>query len=135
MYDYFGNYIITYKNKEEACENLNIAKKILQKLASGYSKGLSKEGIRIRYSNSKVPVKKFEIDSRYLGKHFNFYHDNEIAFSSVKDAWLFFSKMIMKGQVKFEIEIKNKTDKVPFKFCELSEHPEMDNTDPRLIEI
>jgi hypothetical protein len=110
VYDYFGNYVTSYKNKEEAAEKLNISKKTVQNLTSGYKKGLSRKGIRLRYANSKVPVTKFEIDPRYLGHHFDFYYNGEFAFNSVKNVWEFFSKIIQSGQTKIEIEIKLKTN-------------------------
>jgi hypothetical protein len=110
VYNYFGNYVTSYKNKEEAAEKLNISKKIVQKLTSGYKKGLSRKGIRLRYANSKVPVTKFEIDPKYLGHHFDFYYDGKFAFSSVKNVWEFLSTVIQSGKTKIEIEIKLKTN-------------------------
>jgi predicted GIY-YIG superfamily endonuclease len=108
QYDYFGNYITTFKNKENATEQLNLSNKIIQKLASGYKKGLSYKGIRLRYSNSNVPVQKFKINPKYLGKHFDFCYNDKVVFSSVKDAWNFFSQMIESGKNEFTIKIKIK---------------------------
>jgi predicted GIY-YIG superfamily endonuclease len=108
QYDYFGNYLTTFKNKEDASKQLKISFKIIQNLTGGYKKGLSRKGIRLRYSNSKVPVQKFKIDPKYLGKHFDFCYDNKIAFSNVKDAWKFFSQMIESGKYEFTINIKIK---------------------------
>lgn len=110
VYDYMGNFITTYKDKEEASQKLEISKKTVQYLASGYLKGLSKKGIRLRYSNSKTPVVKFNIDPKYLGRHFDFYHDGEFAFNSVKNVWEFLAKQILAGKHKIEIEIKLKSD-------------------------
>ena len=50
----------------------------------------------------------FKIDSRYLGKQFDFYYEDKTAFSNVKDAWQFFSKMIESGKYQFTINIKIK---------------------------
>ena len=108
QYDYFGNHVTTFKNKTEACKKLKLSNKILQDLASGYKKGLSRKGIRIRYSDSIVPIQKFKIDPKYLGKHFDFCYDDKKAFSNVKEAWKFFSKMIESGKTKFTINIKIK---------------------------
>lgn len=88
-YDYFGNYITTYKNKEEAAKKLGISKKKVQELASGYKKGKT-NGFRLRYSNSSVPVQKFPINPQYIGKYYDFYFINEngeeeLAFTNLKD--------------------------------------------------
>ena len=40
QYNYFGEFMCKYKNKEEAAEKLNLPKKTVQKLASGYKKGV-----------------------------------------------------------------------------------------------
>ena len=110
VYDYFGNYLKSFKDKEEASEKLNITKKDVQRLTGGYIKGISKDGIRLRYSNSKTSIKKFDVNPNYLGKHFNFYSEGEFAFNNVKNAWEFFSKMIVSGKTNFNIEIKLKTN-------------------------
>ena len=110
VYDYFGNYIKTYENKEIAAKELGLTKKIIQTLAGAYLKGRSRKGIRLRYANSTVPITKFDVDPKYLGKHFDFYSNGEYAFSSVKNVWEFFSKEILKGKTKFEIELKIKTE-------------------------
>lgn len=94
QYNYFGEFMCKYKNKEDAALQLNLSKKDVQKLASGYKKGVCWNGIRLRYSNSEVPVQKFEINPQYIGKHFDFYYldDNkneQFAFSNVKDVWKF----------------------------------------------
>ena len=110
VYDYFGNYIKSFKDKDEASEKLNITKKDVQRLASGYVKGLSKNGIRLRYSDSKTQIKKFNIDPKYLGKHFDFYCDGVVAFNSVKDVWKFLSEQVLLGKTNFNIDIKLKTN-------------------------
>lgn len=110
VYDYLGNYVITYDNKETAAKELGITTKTVQTLAGAYLKGRARQGIRLRYSNSKAPVKKFDIDPNYLGRHFDFYYKDQFAFNSVKNVWQFFAEKIMQGETKFEIEIKLKTN-------------------------
>lgn len=94
QYNYFGEFMCKYKNKDEAAEKLNLPKKSIQKLASGYKKGICRNGIRLRYSNSNVPIQKFKINQQYIGKYFDFYYldDNkteQFAFDSVKNVWKF----------------------------------------------
>lgn len=94
QYNYFGEFMCKYKNKEEAAKRLNIPKKIVQKIACGYKKGVCWMGIRLRYSNSNVPVQEFKINPQYIGRYFDFYYIDEnkkeqFAFSNVKDAWKF----------------------------------------------
>lgn len=67
QYNYFGEFMCKYKNKEDAALQLNLSKK---------------------------DVQKFEINPQYIGKHFDFYYldDNkneQFAFSNVKDVWKF----------------------------------------------
>lgn len=88
-YDYFGNYITTFANKEDAAKKLNISKRDVQKLASGYKKGVT-NGIRLRYSDSEVPIQSFPINPQYIGKYYDFYYKSEdgsekLAFSNVRD--------------------------------------------------
>lgn len=90
QYNYFGEFMCKYKNKDEAAEKLNLPKKSIQKLASRYKKGICRNGIRLRYSNSNVPIQKFKINQQYIGKYFDFYYldDNkteQFAFDSVKN--------------------------------------------------
>lgn len=94
QYDYFGKFMCKYESKEDAAKKLKLPKKTIQKLAGGYKKGVCWNGIRLRYSNSDVPIQKFEINPQYIGKYFDFYYldtnkNEQFAFSSVKDVWKF----------------------------------------------
>lgn len=87
-------FMCKYENKEDAAKKLKLPKKTIQKLAGGYKKGVCWNGIRLRYSNSDVPIQKFEINPQYIGKYFDFYYldtnkNEQFAFSSVKDVWKF----------------------------------------------
>lgn len=89
-YDYFGNYIKTFKSRSELSNEYGFTNKEIQELASGYKKGSSKNGIRLRYSISDVPVQNFEINPNFIGNHYVFFYINEsgeeeFAFSSVKN--------------------------------------------------
>jgi len=89
-YDYFGNYIKTFKSRSELSNEYGFTNKEIQELASGYKKGSSKNGIRLRYSISDVPVQIFEINPNFIGNHYVFFYINEsgeeeFAFSSVKN--------------------------------------------------
>jgi group I intron endonuclease len=112
-YDYLGNYVTTYPNKEKCAEELGITNKQVQKFAGGYTKGLAYKGYRLRYKSSNIPIKTFPINPNYLGKHYKFLYDSEegeqIAFTSVKDVWSFFSEQIIKGSNEISIKIKVKT--------------------------
>lgn len=114
QYDYFGNYMLTYTDKEDCSKKLGISKKQVQKFASGYTKGLSYKGVRLKYKSSNVPVKKFEINPNYLGKHFDFYFIKDgkesLAFTSVKDVWSFFAEQIMNQEKEVVITFKLKTN-------------------------
>jgi hypothetical protein len=114
QYDYFGNYMLSYTNKEDCSKKLGISKKAVQKLASGYPKGLSHKGIRLRYKSSKIAPKKFDINPNYLGKHFNFFvvkNGKEYpAFTNVKDVWSFFAEQIMNQEKEVVITFKIKTN-------------------------
>lgn len=72
-YDYFGNYIKTFESKDSAAKELGISKKEIQEIAGGYKKGVSKNGIRLRYSISNVPIQKFPINIQYIGNHYVFF--------------------------------------------------------------
>lgn len=105
QYDYLGNFVCKYKNKLDASQQLNLSKRIIQSLASGYKKGKNKNGIRLRYVDSNVPIQKFEINIQYIGKYCDFYYidaqgNEKLAFTHIKDCWKFF------GQHAFENEIK-----------------------------
>lgn len=113
-YDYFGDFITSFKNREEAAEKLNMKKSDIQRLASGYRKGKSKKGIRLRYANSKVPPLKFSINPKYLGKYYDFYYINEkgqeeLAFHDVKDLYPFMASQLMNKKDKITIIPKLKT--------------------------
>ena len=108
QYDYFGNFVCKHANKEVAAKALSVTKKTIQNLAGGYKKGLARKGVRLRYSNSSVPPMKFKIDPNYLGKHFDFYCNDEFAFNSVKNVWSFLASKIEAGETELTIEIKLK---------------------------
>jgi len=89
-YNHFGNYIKTFKSRDELSKEYGFTNKEIQELASGYKKGSSKNGIRLRYSISDVPVQNFEINPNFIGNHYVFFYINEsgeeeFAFSSVKN--------------------------------------------------
>ena len=89
-YDHFGNYIKTFKSRDELSKEYGFTNKEIQELTSGYKKGNSKNGIRLRYSISDVPVQSFEINPNFIGNHYVFFYINEsdeeeFAFSSVKN--------------------------------------------------
>lgn len=69
----------------------------------------------LEYCNpeNRIEREKYYIDPKYLGKHFTFYCNNEVAFNSVKDAWKFFSNKIINGETHFNIEIKLKPTRSP----------------------
>lgn len=97
-YDYFGNLIRVFKNKEVAAKILNVSKSEVQRIAGGYRKGIHYMGIRLRYKSSAVPKLDFPIRPHEVGRYFNFYYIDENgsekpAFHSVKDCWSFFSKI------------------------------------------
>lgn len=135
QYDYFGNYVTSFKNKDDASKKLNISKKKIQNLTGGYKKGLIWKGIRLRYKNSQVLVKSFNTNPNYIGKHYDFYYldeDNKetYAFSTIKEVWKFLSKNVQNE--KIVLIPKLKTLQVPFKQGELLEHPDEDNQQPSL---
>lgn len=112
MYDYLGNYLKSFKNKEEAAKELKISKKQVNRLAGGYKKGVASEnGYRLRYSNSSVPVQKFNVIPNALGRRFFFEikNDNEeylFAFRNIRDCWQFFTDQVNKGNFEFTIRIR-----------------------------
>lgn len=104
-YDYFGNYIKTFKSRSELSNEYGFTNKEIQELASGYKKGSSKNGIRLRYSISDVPVQSFEINPNFIGNHYVFFYINEsgeeeFAFSSVKNCWKFFGEHANLKEIK-----------------------------------
>lgn len=108
-YDYFGNLVNTYNSIEEAVKILNIPRKKITNLCGGYKKGLILDGIRLRYSNSEVPVQRFPLNPNYIGKYVEFYCDDEIAFKGIKDVWSFIGKKALdleSGKNEFTIKMK-----------------------------
>ena len=104
-YDHFGNYIKTFKSRNELSKEYGFTNKEIQELASGYKKGSSKNGIRLRYSISDVPVQSFEINPNFIGNHYVFFYINEsgeeeFAFSSVKNCWKFFGEHANLKEIK-----------------------------------
>lgn len=104
-YDHFGNYIKTFKSRDELSKEYGFTNKEIQELASGYKKGSSQNGIRLRYSISDVPVQSFEINPNFIGNHYVFFYINEsgeeeFAFSSVKNCWKFFGEHANLKEIK-----------------------------------
>lgn len=90
-YDIFGNYIKTFIDKKDAATQLNCSLKKINYVAGGYRDGKNHEGIRLRYSDSKVPVLKFNIDPKRIGAYYDFYivkenGSEEYAFSNIRNA-------------------------------------------------
>lgn len=113
-YDYFGDLICIFEDKEDAAQKLNWTKKKVQNIASGYKKGLSSNGIRLRYSDSSVPVQKFDINPQYLGKYYDFYYKDEqgneqLAFHDVKDLYAFMASQLLLKKDSITIFPKLKT--------------------------
>ena len=104
-YDYFGNHIKTFDSRSELSNEFGFTNKEIQDLAGGYKKGVSKNGIRLRYTISDVPVQDFEINPNYIGNHYVFFFINEkgeeeFAFSSVKNCWKFFGEHANLKEIK-----------------------------------
>lgn len=104
-YDYLGEYIQTFKNVVEAAKYFNTRADVIQKACSGYKKGLSCRGYRLRYENSKVPVQKFPLDSNQIGRRLDFYYiDDEgnehLAFTNIKNVYKFFAEQVTKNKNK-----------------------------------
>ena len=113
-YDYFGDYITTFKNKSEAAEKLNMSYEYITKLVGGYKKGVTRRGIRLRCSNSKVPVQHFIPNPQYLGRHYDFYYKDEnneekLAFQDIKQIYSFLTKQLMLKKKEITIIPKLKT--------------------------
>lgn len=104
-YDYFGEYITTFNTKEEAAKACGITVKDVTACLSAYkhgtkangsSIGKTVNGYRFRYSCSKVEPMKFSIHPKRVGQIIRFYYETsdgttEVAFSSIKDCWKFFT--------------------------------------------
>lgn len=89
-YDYFGNYIESFENKEIAAKSLGVNKHQIEHAAGGYKKGVTIRGKRLRYSDSRVPVQNFDVNPQFLGRYFDFYYldennEEKRAFSGIKD--------------------------------------------------
>lgn len=100
-YDYFGKYLTSYENVSEAAKAINTSEKNIYRSLGGYGKGSfgsSIKGYRFRYSCSRVPVRTFDLNTKYIGKYFCFYFkDPETgklseAFTTIKNCWAFFRK-------------------------------------------
>lgn len=105
-YDFFGDYITTFSTKEEAAQACNISVKDVVNCLGAYkhgtktngsSLGKAVNGYRFRYSMSRVPPRKFATSMRKVGSYFKFYYEDEdgkqeLAFTSIKDCWAFFTK-------------------------------------------
>ena len=107
-YDYFGNYITSYKDKDEAARLLGVDKKQIEAAAGGYKKGVALRGKRFRYAASKVPVQKFDINPQFLGRYFDFNYIDEngeehFAFDSIKNVYSFFANQVKNGSEKITI--------------------------------
>lgn len=94
QYDLWGNYVHTFENITEAINALNISKNEACRLLRGYGKGDIHAGIRLRYAESKTPVKRFDKYYKKIGQHVDFYYvDDEgvekFAFNSTKTVWEF----------------------------------------------
>lgn len=112
-YDYFGNYITTFSTKEEAAKACGITKKQVTECIGAYKHGVKPNGIsrgkavngyRFRFSDSKIEPITFPIHPRMIGAYFTFYYEDEtgkreVAFTSVKSCWEFFSKHYMDKKI------------------------------------
>jgi len=106
-YDYFGNYITSYKDKDEAARLLGVDKKQIEAAAGGYKKGVALRGKRFRYAASKVPVQKFDINPQFLGRYFDFNYIDEngeehFAFDSIKNVYSFLLIKLKMGLKKLQ---------------------------------
>lgn len=135
-YDYWGNYITTFDNKEDAAKKLNVDVQAIMHAAGGYKKGVclrANGGCRLRYSDSTVPVQTFEGNPQYIGKYYDFYYIDEngneqFAFSSVKDCWKFFGTHAKLSEIKIIPKLK-------FQLCESGNVQNMDNPNPSTSEM
>lgn len=127
VYDYLGNFVTTFNNKEDASFYLEIPIHMIQNAASGYKKGNTIYGYRFRYSDSKVPVQKFEPNPRYLGRYYDFYYIDEngekkFAFDSVKNVYNFLSEQILKNKSKITIFPRLRKYREEWKVLEKDNH-------------
>lgn len=105
-YDFFGDYITTFSTKEEAAYYCDISVQEVTECLRAYkhgtkpngtSVGKAVNGYRFRYSCSKIQPMKFMVCPHRVGEYFRFYYEDEtgkreVAFSSVKDCWTFFTE-------------------------------------------
>ena len=107
-YDYFGNLLKVYNTIEEICKELNVTDKAVHRCLSSYGKGgygTTIKGYRFRYSCSRVPVHEFSLNSKYIGKYFEFMFKNpetgelSKAFDTIKDCWTFFRKHYLDKEI------------------------------------
>lgn len=105
-YDYFGEYITTFSTKEEAAKACGITISDVTNCLGAYkhgtktngsSTGKAVNGYRFRYSCSRIEPMKFQVNPGRLGQIVRFYYEKEdgtmeVAFSSVRDCWEFFTK-------------------------------------------
>lgn len=104
-YDYFGDYIKTYKNAHEAAKEIKTNAWDIQDACGGYKKGLTIHGYRFRYQNSKVSVQSFNLNPMQICRKLNFYYLDEngkeqIAFTSIKNIFKFFAEHVSKYKGK-----------------------------------
>lgn len=128
-YDYFGDYICTYNNMDEAAEDLGVDRIQIQKAARGYKKGVVVRGKRFRYINSKVPIQKFDINPQFLGRYFDFNYiddngEEKFAFDSVKNVYAFFAEQARQKKEKIVIIPRLR------KYCEAWNAPKSGNHIP-----
>jgi group I intron endonuclease len=100
FYNIFGEFLTSFDDREEAIAYSGLTIQQLSTLASEYKKGRNLKGFRVRYSDSKVPVQKFEVNPQYIGRWYDFYvekenGERELAFTSVKDVWNFLGKAVL----------------------------------------
>lgn len=112
-YDYFGEYITTFSSKEEAAKACGITPDDVMTCIRAYrhgtkpngvSRGKAINGYRFRYTSSPLDPLKFSVHPRMIGSYFTFYYEDEngnreVAFSSVKSCWDFFSKHYMDKKI------------------------------------
>ena len=104
-YDYFGEYITTYSTVEEAATACSLTVRDVKACLGAYkhgtktngtSTGKAINGYRFRYSCSSIEPRKFQVNPGRLGQIVRFYYETEdgtreVAFSSVRDCWQFFT--------------------------------------------
>ena len=144
VFDYLGNYVTSYNNKEDFAKDLGTSIKAVTEALSGYKKGKTVYGYRARYKNSKVPIQKFSINPQYLGRYYDFYYiddngEEQFAFDSVKNVYNFFASQILKNKDKITIYPKLRKHCEEWKVLKKDNHIpsslEIDEKDQRLDEV